>query len=103
MRQRPLPSIRAIDDAPERCVLSVLDVCATNAEQILLSRNPDTLEFLALMRDELPGPSPPLMIASRQLIRSIYKLRDAIALYEAALSASLHPEHDDNPLDDALF
>lgn len=80
-------------------MLSVLDVCATNAEHILLSRNPDTLEFRALTHREPSGPSPPLMIASRQLVRLIYELRDALALYEAALSASLHCdncEYDDS-------
>jgi hypothetical protein len=94
MRQLLLPTIRAVQDAPERTVLSVLEVCATNAEQILLSRNPDTLEFRGLIRGEAPGPSPPLMIASRQLVRTIYELRDALALYEAALCASLVADHD---------
>ena len=83
-----------------QAVLSVLDVCATNAEQIILSRNPDTADFRALVRGEPAGRSPPLMIASRQLVRTIYELRDAISLYEAALRASLSDERtdrDDDP------
>jgi hypothetical protein len=101
MLQLSLPTIRDVQDAPERTILSVLEACATNAEQILLSRNPDTADFLALMRGEPASRSPPLMIASRQLVRVIYELRDAISLYEAALRAS-HPELRDD-LDDDSF
>lgn len=100
MLQLSLPTIRDVQDAPERTVLSVLEVCATNAEQILLSRNPDAPDFRGLVRGEPAGRSPPLMVASRQLVRVIYELRDAISLYEAALRAS-RCEHDD--LDDDPF
>jgi hypothetical protein len=102
MLQLALPSIRDVQDAPERTVLSVLEVCATNAEQILLSRNPDTADYRGLVRGEPAGRSPPLMIASRQLVRTIYELRDAISLYEAALRASLCAEQTDRD-DDPFF
>lgn len=102
MLQLVLPSIRDVQDAPERTVLSVLVVCATNAEQILLSRNPDTVDYRGLARGEPAGRSPPLVIASRQLVRTIYELRDAISLYEAALRASLCAEQSDRD-DDPLF
>ena len=95
MVQLPLPTIRDIQDAPERSVLSVLEACATNAEQILLTRNPDTIDFRGLSRGEPPARSPPLTIASRHLVRQIYDLRDAISLYEAALCASLCGEQND--------
>lgn len=100
---RPLPqppTIRAIDDAPERTVLSILDVCATNAERFLLSRNPDMLEFKELQRPEPPATAPPLTIASRHLLGRIAELKDSIALYEAASSAGLlaqrHCDDDDD-------
>ena len=101
MLQLSLPTIRDVQDAPERTVLSVLEVCATNAEQILLSRNPDTADFRALVRGQPAWRSPPMMIASRPLVRVIYELRDAISLYEAALCASLRDPRDD--LDDDPF
>jgi len=83
------PTIRAIDEAPERTVLSILAVCATNAERFLLSRNPDMLDFKELQRLEPPDTAPPLTIASRHLLGRIAEIKDSIALYEAALSADL--------------
>jgi hypothetical protein len=98
MRQLPLlPSIHAIEDAPERTVLSVLHVCATNAERILLSRNPDMLEFRDLQRPEPPDTAPPLTIASRHLLGRIAELKDTLALYESALRADrLSQAYDDD-------
>lgn len=90
-----LPTIRAIEDAPERCVLSILDVCATNAERFVLSRNPHIFDFHDLQRPEPPDTASSLTIASRHLLGRIAEIKDSIALYEAALLALDHTDDDD--------
>ena len=87
-----LPTIRQLDDAPERSVLCVLVACAHSAERMVMHEHPDLLDFGDLRRDEPPPTPPAIQVAANLLLGDIAKLKQSLALYEASLSAAVLAE-----------
>ena len=84
-----LPTIRQVDDAPERAVLCVLATCAHSAERMLLRQHPDLFDFGDPCRQEPPPTPPAIQVAAGVVLGDISKLKQSLILYEASVTAAL--------------
>jgi hypothetical protein len=95
-----LPTIRHLDDAPQRAVLYVLLACAHSAEHALLREHPNIHGVYGdPRRNEPPPVGPPLRIAANLVLGRLAELKESLALYEVALIAALS----DDRFEDAPF